>query len=187
MTVCLETNVSYQSSALSSSPCTEYIPERQERYKKDETSLWDISPLLSTKYCRDRGPSPSTHLCCLLHSLGSDQIFPQAKQLLHTFLSRIIMTNSYSTMKSQFKGYQKPLVNVFTLHFKSTCNGSSSELYRFFQLALARRSHFPVNLIMTHSTPCVLGHHQTYWRTLADTNFLTQEIMKTIFLLLLYL
>lgn len=34
---------------------------------------------------------------------------------------------------------------------------------------------------MMHSAPCVLGCHQTFWRTLADTNFLTQEITKAVF------
>lgn len=116
------------------------------RYKKnvrDETNLCHICPPLSTYYFRERGLTAYTHLCCLLCSFGSEQTFPQAKLLLYTFISKTVIKNFYSTRKNQSKGYQKPLVNEFTLHFKCTCGGGSAELFRFFQLVPAMVSHFP--------------------------------------------
>lgn len=174
MIIYFETNVCPIRALLTTHEC---VPEVQERCKR--MKLVHVAFLL---FCQ--GLTPCTHLCCLLHNLGSEQTFPQANLLLYTFVSKMVITNFYSTRKSKSKGYQKPLVNGFTLWWQfcralqvfpvGACSGI------LFPICL-----FPVNLITICSIACALGCHQTYQGTFTRPKFPSSTNHKNIFFLLL--
>lgn len=154
----------------------EHVPEIQERCKRMKT-VCVMFLLFCQHTIAERGDLLVTLTCavCCIALEVCKKFHRQSCFCIYTFVSKMVITNSCSTRKSQSKGYQKPLVNGFTLHFRCTCGGSSAELFRFFQLAPAVAilfpiCLFPVNLIITCSIACALGCHQTYQGTLTRPN-----------------